>query len=135
MFSNANSFKAKIKNISKVAHYLVACDIWPCTVKILPHSSYPDSLYKANSWRHLRRVHHFLDRERGILENFFQESKVVFFGDKIEISTIKRFLHLCRMIAGKRVSIARWNILKLSSLYTYPINKNCQINLRFYSPI
>lgn len=39
MFSNANSFKAKIKNISKVEQYLVACDICPCSVKILPHSS------------------------------------------------------------------------------------------------
>lgn len=39
MFSNANSFKAKIKSISKVAQYLVACDICTYYVKILPHSS------------------------------------------------------------------------------------------------
>ena len=59
MFSNANSFKAKIKSISKVAQYLVACDICTYSVKILPHSSQPDSLYKANSWRYLRRFYHF----------------------------------------------------------------------------
>ena len=73
MFSNANSFKAKIKNISKVAQYLVACDICPYSVKILPHSSQPDSLYKSNSQRYLRRFYHFLIENEVLLKTFLKK--------------------------------------------------------------
>ncbi|MBF8971113.1 transposase, partial [Streptococcus sp. NLN76] len=84
---------------------------------ILPHSSYSDTVYQANSWVHARRVCQFserkdgelfyevtslvtnlaggaseecfqLYRKRGQSENFIKEMKSGFFGDKTDSSTL-----------------------------------------------
>ena len=94
---------------------------------ILPRSSYSESLYRANSWRHPRRVCQFSERkegellydvvslvtnissgdseelfqfyrERGQAENFIKEMKHGFFGDKTDSSTMVK--NEVRMMLG-----------------------------------
>ncbi len=101
----------------------------PCSedLSILPHSSYSESLYKADSWRQPRRVCQFSQRqegglfydvvslvtnlssvdseelfqfyrERGNAENFIKERKAGFFGDKTDSSTMVK--NEVRMMMG-----------------------------------